>query len=115
MRKRHKESKAMQGRRIGVLMGGDASQEERWLGIGDLVCRALTDRGYDAVRIYVDSEIDLAVRAAQIDVAFLALAGPRGLSGSVQGLLELLDIPYTGSSILATALATDKLKAKELF
>jgi D-alanine-D-alanine ligase len=52
---------------------------------------------------------------AELDVAFLALHGRLGEDGCVQGLLELLGIPYTGSSVLASALAMDKLKAKELF
>ena len=53
--------------------------------------------------------------SAELDVAFLALHGRLGEDGCVQGVLELLGIPYTGSSVLASALAMDKLKAKELF
>src|SRR6185436_14881265 len=55
------------------------------------------------------------LQSSGIDVAFLALHGRRGEDGCIQGLLELAQVPYTGSSVLASALAMDKLKAKELF
>jgi D-alanine-D-alanine ligase len=102
-------------RRIGVLMGGLSSERELSLRTGDAVHAALIDRGHDAVKIFVDRDLDLALRAERVDVAFLALHGRYGEDGCVQGLLELLGIPYTGSSVLASALAMDKLKAKELF
>jgi D-alanine-D-alanine ligase len=63
----------------------------------------------------VDRDLDRALRATPIDVAFLALHGRYGEDGCVQGLLECMRIPYTGSGVLASALAMDKLKAKELF
>jgi D-alanine-D-alanine ligase len=103
------------GRRIGVLMGGLSSERELSLRTGDAVHAALIDRGHDAVKIFVDRDLDLALRAERVDVAFLALHGRYGEDGCVQGLLEVLGIPYTGSSVLASALAMDKLKAKELF
>jgi D-alanine-D-alanine ligase len=99
------------GRRIGVLMGGS----ELSLATGEAVFAALTRRGHDVVKIFVDQDVDLALRAARIDVAFLALHGRLGEDGCVQGLLEVLRIPYTGSSVLTSALAMDKVKAKELF
>ena len=76
---------------------------------------ALVERGYDAVKVFVDSDLDLVLRAERVDLAFLALHGRYGEDGCVQGLLELFGIPYTGSSVLSSALAMDKLKAKELF
>jgi D-alanine-D-alanine ligase len=82
---------------------------------GEAVHAALVERGYDAVPVFVDRDLDLVLRAERIDVAFLALHGRYGEDGCVQGLLELLGIPYTGSGVLASALAMDKLKAKELF
>ena len=59
--------------------------------------------------------LDELVRAARVDVVFLALHGRGGEDGCVQGLLELMGIPYTGSGVLSSALAMDKLKAKEMF
>ncbi len=102
-------------RRVGVLMGGLSSERELSLETGEAAFEALRERGHDVARIFVDHDLDLALRAERIDVAFLALHGRYGEDGCVQGLLEVLGIPYTGSSVLASALAMDKLKAKELF
>jgi D-alanine-D-alanine ligase len=101
--------------RIGILMGGLSSERELSLQTGEAVHAALEARGHQAVKIFVDREIDLTLRQAHIDVAFLALHGRYGEDGCVQGLLELLGIPYTGSGVLGSALAMDKLKTKELF
>lgn len=101
--------------RIGVLLGGLGSEREISLKTGEAVAKALTDRGYDVQRVYVDRDLDRVLRQNPIDVAFIALHGPYGEDGCVQGLLELLGIPYTGSGVLASALAMDKLKSKELF
>src|SRR5437588_12813811 len=103
------------GRRIGVLMGGLSSERELSLKTGEAVWGALVERGHNAVKVFVDRDLDLALRAERIEVAFLALHGRYGEDGCVQGLLELFGIPYTGSSVLASALAMDKLKTKELF
>jgi len=105
----------MKSKRIGVLMGGLSSEREVSIKSGDAVFEALISRGYDAVKIYVDRDIDRVLRQTPIDVAFLALHGTYGEDGCIQGLLELFGIPYTGSGVMASALAMDKLKAKELF
>jgi D-alanine-D-alanine ligase len=115
MMKRAWGNKIMPGRRIGVLMGGLSSEREQSLRTGESVHAALVERGYDAVQVFVDSDLDLALRAERVEVAFLALLGRYGEDGCVQGLLELFGIPYTGSSVLASALAMDKVKSKELF
>ncbi len=96
-------------------MGGLSSERDPSLRTGEAVHAALVDRGYDAVKVFVDSDLDLVLRAERIEVAFLALHGRYGEDGCVQGLLELFGIPYTGSALLTSALAMDKLKAKELF
>src|SRR5580692_350948 len=108
----------MSERRVGVLMGGMSAEREVSLRTGDGVATALEGRGYDVERIVFGPGtrgIDELLRAARIDVAFLALHGKGGEDGCIQGLLELLGIPYTGSGVLASALAMDKLKAKEMF
>jgi len=102
-------------KRIGVLLGGLSSERDISLRTGEAVVDALRSRGHDVVPVYVDRDLDRALRAAPIDVAFLALHGRYGEDGCVQGLLECMGIPYTGSGVLASALAMDKLKAKELF
>jgi D-alanine-D-alanine ligase len=104
----------MQSRKIGVLLGGMSSEREVSLQTGDAVVAALRKRGHKVVPIYVDRDVDVAVRQEQIDVAFLALHGRWGEDGCIQGMLEVLGIPYTGSDVLASALAMHKVKAKEL-
>ena len=108
----------MARKRIGVLMGGLSAEREVSLRTGAGVADALEERGHEVVRIAFGPEtrgVDQLVREADIDVAFLALHGRGGEDGCIQGLLELLGIPYTGSSVLGSALAMDKLKSKELF
>jgi D-alanine-D-alanine ligase len=105
-------------KRVGVLMGGSSGEREVSLRSGAAVVEALEGRGYDVVRVELPaepSEAARAIQAANLDVAFLALHGRHGEDGCIQGLLELLRVPYTGSSVLSSALAMDKLKAKELF
>jgi D-alanine-D-alanine ligase len=105
----------MKDKRIGVLLGGLGSEREISLKTGEAVATALVSRGYDVQRVYVDRDLDRVLRQQPIDVAFIALHGPYGEDGCVQGMLELMGIPYTGSGVLASALAMDKLKSKELF
>jgi D-alanine-D-alanine ligase len=105
----------MESRKIGVLLGGVSSEREVSLRTGEAVLAALRDRGHDAVPIYVDKDVDVALRQERIELAFVALHGRWGEDGCIQGLLETLGIPYTGSDVLASALAMHKGKAKELF
>lgn len=105
----------MLSRKIGVLLGGLSSERDVSLRTGEAVLAALRERGHNAVPIYVDRDVDVALRQEQIEVAFVALHGRWGEDGCVQGLLEMLGIPYTGSDVLASALAMHKGKAKELF
>jgi len=105
-------------KRIGILMGGLSHERDVSLRTGEGVALALEARGHEIVRITIGPEtapVDELIRQARIDVAFLGLHGRGGEDGCVQGLLEWMGIPYTGSSVLASALAMDKLKAKELF
>ena len=104
--------------RVGVVMGGSSGEREVSLRSGAAVARALESLGHEVVRVVLPEDPrGAAEELAQsgIDVAFLALHGRHGEDGCAQGMLELLGIPYTGSSVLSSALAMDKLKAKELF
>jgi len=107
----HVESKRV----VGVLMGGIGPEREISLKTGEAIAAALETRGHHVVRIDADRKLDETLRKTPIDVAFLALHGSYGEDGCVQGMLEMMGIPYTGSNVLASALAMDKLKAKELF
>src|SRR5687767_15990286 len=110
-----RRAQSMRQKKIGVLCGGLSAEREISLRTGEAICGTLVERGFDASRIYVDRDLDLVLRQTRIDVAFIALHGRYGEDGCVQGLLELLGIPYTGSGVLASALAMHKVKAKELF
>lgn len=96
-------------------MGGLSSEKAISLATGEAVVASLTERGYDAQPVFVDRDIDLVLRQSRIDVAFIALHGRFGEDGCIQGMLETLGIPYTGSGVLASALAMNKAKAKEIF
>src|SRR5262245_22200925 len=102
-------------RRVGVLMGGLSAERDVSLRTGEAVANALTARGHEVVKIFVDRDVDQVIRQSGISVAFIALHGRYGEDGCIQGMLEMMGIPYTGSGVLASALAMDKLKAKELF
>ena len=105
----------MKSKHVGVLLGGTSAEREISLKTGEAMYEALREKGYRVTKIYVDEDIDRTLRQTPIDIAMLALHGTYGEDGCIQGLLELMGIPYTGSGVLASALAMDKLKAKELF
>jgi D-alanine-D-alanine ligase len=108
----------MKRRRVGVLMGGWSAERDVSMQTGAGVADALESRGHKVVRIHWTKGgrgLDELLRAARVDVVFIALHGRGGEDGCVQGMLELMGIPYTGSGVLASALAMDKLKAKEMF
>lgn len=107
----------MSHRKVSVIMGGTSSERQVSLASGEAVARALNETGFEARSIVLgpgDDALSL-LAGAEMDAAFLALHGKLGEDGCVQGLLELLGVPYTGSSVLSSALAMDKLKSKELF
>ncbi|WP_426034100.1 D-alanine--D-alanine ligase [Cypionkella sp. TWP1-2-1b2] len=101
--------------KVAVLMGGPSAEREVSLVSGRACAAALREAGYQVVE--VDCDRDLPARLAEIkpDVCFNALHGRWGEDGCVQGILEWLKIPYTHSGVLASALAMDKAKAKEVF
>jgi D-alanine-D-alanine ligase len=96
-------------------MGGISREREVSLKTGSAMLKALQEGGYHARGIDVSADIVPRLLEALIEVAVIALHGRYGEDGTVQGLLELLRIPYTGSGVLASALAMNKIKAKEIF
>jgi len=104
----------LQTKKIGVLLGGMSAEREVSLRTGKAVHNALVEAGYRAVAI--DAGRDLAIRLAEegIEIAFIALHGRYGEDGIVQGLLEMLGIPYTGSGVLASSVAMDKVTTKKI-
>lgn len=100
---------------VAVLMGGWSSEREVSLTSGRAVAKALRDGGFKVSEIDVDRDVASKLAAVKPDVAFNALHGPYGEDGTVQGLLELLAIPYTHSGVLASALAMNKPIAKDVW
>jgi len=100
--------------RIGVLMGGRSAEREVSLRTGAAVHRSLVRRGYDAVAIDVGPTLSQDLRDQKIDLVFLALHGPGGEDGAIQGYLDTLGIPYTGSGIQASAIGMHKVTTKTL-
>jgi D-alanine-D-alanine ligase len=100
--------------RVAVLKGGRSLERQVSLRSGARVEDALERLGHDVVAIDVALDLIRRLREAGPDVAFVAMHGRDGEDGTVQELLEILDIPYTGSGVLACARATDKVLAKHL-
>jgi len=102
-------------KRIGVLMGGFSSEREVSVRSGLAIYQSLKELGYNCVLIDVNKDIVNVLKKEKIKFAFLALHGGVGENGAIQGLLEVLGIPYTGSGVLASALAMDKEASKKMF
>jgi D-alanine-D-alanine ligase len=102
-------------KRIGVLAGGTSAEREVSLKSGNAVLKALTGLGYDAVFIDAAGNICEKITENKIEAVFIALHGGHGENGSVQGLLDIMGIPYTGSGVLASAIAMDKEASKKIF
>lgn len=100
--------------RIGVLMGGQSAEREISLKSGTAIHAALLRRGYDAVALDVDAALPEQLLNRKIEIAFIALHGPGGEDGTMQGLLEIMGIPYTGSNVRASAISLHKHAAKAL-
>jgi D-alanine-D-alanine ligase len=102
-------------KKIGVLMGGLSAEREVSLKSGAAVQQALVAQGFNALAIDVGRDLADVLKREKIEAAFIALHGRYGEDGCVQGLLELMQIPYTGSGVLASALAMHKLYSKQTF
>jgi len=112
--------------RVAVLAGGRSSEREVSLRSGEAVATGLEEAGHEAMRVTIAADgswsagggpVQLEPGAGLLgaDAAFPALHGPFGEDGSIQGLLEWLDLPYVGSDVLASAICMDKLTLKRLF
>lgn len=101
--------------RVAVLFGGKSAEREVSLKSGNAVLQALQDAGVDAFGIDAGDDLLQRLVSEKIDRAFIVLHGRGGEDGSMQGLLECAGIPYTGSGILASALAMDKLRTKQVW
>jgi len=100
---------------VGVLWGGLSAEREISRLTGEAVCAALETRGYRVRSISVEPDGAWIAQAQKTDIVFIALHGKFGEDGAVQGVLETLGIPYTGSSVLASAVAMNKPMAKRIW
>ena len=112
---RHPISNAREFGRVAVMLGGTSVEREVSLDTGAAVLKALQSRGVDA-HAWDPAEQDLIkFAAAGFDRVWIALHGTGGEDGALQGALQWLDVPYTGSGVMASALAMDKVRSKHLF
>lgn len=102
-------------KKIGVLLGGLSSEREVSLASGNAILKALREKGYNPVAVDVARDAAAKIREAGVEVAFIALHGKFGEDGAIQGLLEIMGIPYTGSGILASAIGMNKSVSKQVF
>jgi D-alanine-D-alanine ligase len=109
-----KES-SLKKKRVAVMMGGLSREREISLKTGKAILKALSEKGYTVTAIDVREDIGETLVREKIECAFLALHGRFGEDGTIQGMLELMRIPYTGSDVLASALAMHKIMAKKFF
>jgi D-alanine-D-alanine ligase len=106
--------KLLTAKRIAVLMGGQSAEREISIRSGRAVWTALIRKGYDAIPLEVDASVVSRLREVRGQIAFIALHGPGGEDGTIQGMLEVLRVPYTGSGVQACAVAMDKALTKIL-
>jgi D-alanine-D-alanine ligase len=101
---------------IALLSGGISSERDVSIASGDQVYEALDHNKYNVLRYDPKTDIQqLVTDASKIDAALIILHGPFGEDGTIQGLLDLLDIPYQGSGVLGSALGMNKLASKNLY
>lgn len=105
----------LQNKKIGVLCGGTSSEREISLKSGKAVYDAIKKLGFNVVLIDVDKNIAQELIKKKIDVAYLTLHGPMGEDGTIQGMLEIMKIPYTGCGVFSSSASMDKIISKKLF
>jgi len=108
----HRATDAKEFGRVAVLLGGDSTEREISLRSGNAVLAALQRRGVDAHAL--DPRDTSLISLTQFDRVWIALHGPGGEDGTLQGALEYLGVPYTGSGVMGSAIGMDKLRTKRL-
>ena len=100
---------------IAVLMGGRSLEREISIKSGQRVSNALRKLGYNVTKLDVDQSIIDNLRSEKYDLAYIALHGKDGEDGTIQELLEILEIPYTGPGVYSNVLSFDKIISKQIF
>ncbi|WGL97665.1 D-alanine--D-alanine ligase [Arsenophonus sp. aPb] len=101
--------------KVAVLLGGNSAEREVSLQSGEAVVNGLRDAGIDAYPVDIKDFAVIKLKEAGYNKVFIALHGRGGEDGTVQGVLEFLGLPYTGSGVLASSLSMDKLRTKQLW
>ncbi|MHA6251077.1 D-alanine--D-alanine ligase [Oceanobacillus sp. CAU 1775] len=101
--------------KVAVLYGGISKERDVSLSSGNGIIQALKQKGHDVVGIDFHPERLDEIINLDVDCVFIGLHGKYGEDGRIQGLLDMLEIPYVGSGVLASSLAMDKTKAKQIF
>jgi D-alanine-D-alanine ligase len=102
-------------KRVALIYGGKSQEREISLLTGRQVSSALVEKGFHVTGLDLDDNVVTALAEARPDVVFIALHGKYGEDGCLQGLLDILGLPYVGSGVLASALAMNKAISKKLF
>lgn len=100
--------------KIGVIMGGTSQEKEISLLTGQEIIRGLDESKYEVIPILINTKDELIDKVKEIDFAFIALHGSFGEDGTIQGVLETMEIPFSGSGVLASALCMDKNISKKI-
>lgn len=114
----HEQQQTLPGEfgKVAVLMGGDSAEREISLLSGQAVLESLLRSGVDAVGVdEIDRKLLKRLHEENYDRVFIMLHGRKGEDGKMQGAMELMNLPYTGSGVLASALAMDKVRCKRLW
>ncbi len=105
----------MEDKRICVLMGGRSGERDVSLRSGKKVFDSLKKQGFNVISMDLEDDLISKLKKEKVDIVYIMLHGRFGEDGTVQGLLEMAKIPYTGSKVLASALAMNKLASKRVF
>jgi D-alanine-D-alanine ligase len=105
----------IKNKKIGVLCGGISSEREISLQSGKAVFDALKKLGLKAVLIDVNKNVAEKLKKEKIDVAYITLHGKYGEDGTIQGMLEIMGIPYTGCGVFSSSACMDKIVSKKIF
>jgi D-alanine-D-alanine ligase len=105
----------LKNKKIGVLYGGRSAERPISLLSGKAVLKALRGSGFKAIGIDAKGDLASLLRQNRIDFAYIALHGPWGEDGTVQGMLEIMGIPYSGCGVLSSALSMNKIFSKRVF
>lgn len=106
--------KDLKNKKIAVLMGGLSAEREISFKTGQAVLKALLESGCNAVAMDVGLDLPGELQATEAELAFICLHGRYGEDGTVQGLLEMMQIPYTGSGVMSSSMAMDKVITKQI-